>query len=353
MIEPPWLLNVLNGLRAMYSRLPHALLVHGPPGWGEMRVVNALALDLIGIKADRDARGVAHPDLRWCQPEDGLIKVDAVRNLVEYMAHTPQSAGRKIAVIEDADRMNVNAANALLKSLEEPPPESFIVLSTSAPERLLATVRSRCQAVPVRRGSDAEVRSWLRATGVDPETAGHWAVEYGGAPLPIVAAAEQGQAPLWALLQKAARSPTAARTAAEGLRAEDLVDLLERWLRITHWLLREQGAPERSVLVDFAADVLDLRRAALVNSGLNRTIQLQRLLLLWSEIWQGAAIPELPQGIPQPSTVNSRAAQGLARTRRCPGSPPGSRQGSAAPGRRARPTARRRRPACRRLHPAG
>ena len=295
MNEPPWLFNALASVRGMGARLPHALLIHGPPGWGAEIVANALALDLMHVEPGRDARGVAHPDLRWLQPEDGVIRVDAIREIVEFLIQTPQAAGRKIAVIEDADRMNLYAANALLKSLEEPPPESFIALSTSAPEQLLPTVRSRCQQIRVLPGGKDEVRDWLQAAGVDLEQAGFWAVEYGGAPFAIALAAERGQAPLWSSLEKAARSPAVARATGDALRAEDLVDLLERWLRITHWLVRRMAVPGRMPVLDFATEMQKVHRAALVNTGLNRTMQLQRLLLLWAELWRHESIPAVPK----------------------------------------------------------
>lgn len=297
MTEPPWLSNALAAVRGMGARLPHALLIHGPRGWGGDLVANALALDLMHVESGRDARGVAHPDLRWLQPEDGVIKVDAIRDIVEFLVQTPQAAGRKIAVIEDAERMNVNAANALLKSLEEPPPESFIALSTAAPEQLLPTVRSRCQKIRIKRGGTDEVRDWLHRAGVDLEQAGFWAVEYGGAPFGIALAAERGQAPLWGSLEKAARSPAIARATGDALREEDLVDLLERWLRITHWLVRRMAAPGRMPVLDFATEMQNVRRAALVNTGLNRTMQLQRLLLLWAELWRHESIPGVPKAL--------------------------------------------------------
>ena len=298
MNEPPWLSDALASVRGMGARLPHALLIHGPPGWGAELVANALALDLMHVESSRDARGVAHPDLRWLQPEDGVIRVDAIRQIVEFLVQTPQAAGRKIAVIEDADRMNLNAANALLKSLEEPPPESFIALSTSAPEQLLPTVRSRCQQIRIMSGGNDEVRDWLQAAGVDLEQAGFWAVEYGGAPFAIALAAERGQEPLWNSLEKAARSPVAARATGDALRGEDLVDLLERWLRITHWLVRRTAPAGRVRVLDFATEMQNVRGAALVNTGLNRTMQLQRLLLLWTELWRQESIPGVPKTIP-------------------------------------------------------
>lgn len=295
MNEPPWLSDALASVRGTRARLPHALLIHGPQGWGEERVANALALDLMDLEPGRDARAVAHPDLRWLEPEDGVIKVDSIRGIVEFLVQTPQAAPRKIAVIEEADRMNVNAANALLKSLEEPPPESFIALSTSAPERLLPTVRSRCQEIRVRRGSDDEVREWLGAAGVDRGKVGYWAVEFGSAPFAIASAAERGQAPLWGALERAAGSPAAARAAANDLREADFVDLLERWLRITHYLVRQASAPTRGLMLDFATEIVNVRRAALVNTGLNRSMQLQRLLLLWAELWRHASLSDLPK----------------------------------------------------------
>ena len=209
-------------------------------------------------------------------------------------AKREEAENQKIAVIEDADRMNLNAANALLKSLEEPPPESFIALATGTPGRLLPTVRSRCQQVQVHPGDEREVRAWLAQAGVDLKLAGYLAVEYGGAPFDIVAAAERAQKPLWTALEKAGRSAAAARPVADELREQDLGDLLQRWLRILHWLLRQWAEPERPAALGFAAHLLEARRVALLNTGLNRSMQLQRLLLLWSELWCQMPIARVP-----------------------------------------------------------
>ncbi len=289
MNEPPWLADALRQVRGLATRLPHALLIQGPGGWGEDRVAAALAVDVIGLPAGSVAQEVAHPDLRWLAPEDGVIKIDAIRLLINFLMQTPRLANRKIAVVAGAERMNQNAANALLKTLEEPPPESFLALVTGAPERLLATVRSRCQRIEVHPSRTSEVLAWLAQSGADPAPTGYLAVEYGGAPFAVLDAIEREQTPLWPTLATAGRKPAAGRDLAQALRDDDLAELAGRWLRIVHWLARHAPAPSIAPILAFAAALLAVRRAALVNTGLNRPMQLQRLLLLWAEIW-----PQLP-----------------------------------------------------------
>lgn len=285
MNEPPWLQDAVDRALAFAERLPHGLLVQGPAGWGEERVANALAVALMGLKPGSAAREVAHPDLRWLEPEGAVIKIDAVRRIIDFLSQTPQRAGRKVAVIEDADRMNIHAANALLKSLEEPPAESFVVLSTGAPERLLPTVRSRCQRIEVHPARAAVATPWLVEAGVDAELANQLAVECGGAPFAVRNAAERGQLPLWPELAKVGRNPAVAAEVAEARRDENLADIAGRWLRIVHQLARSQPPEQVVPVLDFAAELSHVRRAALSNTGLNRVMQLHRLLLLWGELW--------------------------------------------------------------------
>ena len=290
MSEAPWLLPVLEQLRAGRARLPHALLIESRQDWGVDRVANALALDLMGLAAGKVASEVAHPDLRWLAPEGGVIKIDAVRRAIDFLLQTPQLAGRKIAVIQDADKMNLNAANALLKTLEEPPAESFLALTTGNAGRLLATIRSRCQRVAIRPAPNDALLAWLVAEGVAEEAAGYLAVEHGGAPFAVLAAAQSEQPPLWPELAAAARAPAAARAFAQSRRDADLADLVGRWLRIVCWLLRRvrrgRVPPEgTAAALRFADDLATTRRMALLNTALSRPMQLQRLVLLWVELW--------------------------------------------------------------------
>lgn len=294
MNNPPWLEEPIATVARLGERLPHALLIQGPGGWGEERVANAIALDLMGLAPEGTAREIAHPDLRWIAPDGGIIRIDVIRALIDFLMQTPQVAGRKIAVVEEADRMNVFAANALLKSLEEPPPESFIALATGAPERLPATIRSRCQRIVVRPGSSEDVLAWLVESGVEGDLAGAFMIEYGNAPYAILAAAEAGQQPLWPVLAQAVRSSAGTNDVAQVNREEPLSDVVERWLRVVHRLVREWPLANAKLGLDFAAELLEVRQAALLNTGLNRSMQLQRLALLWARLWRDLSMDPPP-----------------------------------------------------------
>ena len=266
-------------LRAMRDRLPHALLIEGPRGWGQERLANSFALELMELSDRRAAREVAHPDLRWIEPDGGVIKIDMVRRVIDFLTQTPQVAGRKVAVIQAAERMNLNAANALLKTLEEPPAESFLALATSASERLLATVRSRCQRLAIRPLDGDALLAWLVDQGAPAEICGYLAVEHGGAPLAVLEAVRTEQPPLWPTL---AGGPATAPTLAELHGDADLADITARWLRVACWLLRRHPVAE---LLDFADELSTVHRVALRNPNLNRPMQLRRLALLWANVW--------------------------------------------------------------------
>ena len=292
-MTPPWLAAPLERLDAIYDRLPHGLLIQGPGGWGEEAVAAALVTRLLRLDPAQSPREVAHPDLRWVAPEAGVIKVDQMRATIEFLHQTPRFAGRKAAVINAADCMNQNAANALLKSLEEPPDNSFAVLVTGAPERLLPTVCSRCQRLEVHPASDDVVMAWLAEAGVDRERAEHLAIEYGSAPFTVRDAVERGEEPLMSALVAAAREPAKALDVAEGHREASLADLTARWLRIVHWAMRHRlpRAPRLRDLLDFADELQSLRAMAVANTGLNRVMQLHRLFLLWAELWREGEFP--------------------------------------------------------------
>lgn len=192
----PWHAEIWAALTRDPDRLPHGLLLHGAAGLGKREFALRLAARLLCLTpVAGDACGTcrscellragAHPDFVLVSPlEDSrYITVDQVRELAEFLALRPHTAARKVIVLHPADTLNINAANSLLKILEEPPLGCFLVLVTDKPARLAATVRSRCTQVALPIPARDQALTWLRSRpdlGADPAVILDLA---GGAPL--------------------------------------------------------------------------------------------------------------------------------------------------------------------------
>ena len=153
-------------LRAALADGPaHAYLFHGPPGVGKRRLATAFAAELLGETA-RVERG-SHPDLYVLEPLGDQIRIDAIRELRHDLHMRPFEADRRVYLIFGAHAMNEEAADALLKDLEEPPSYAVIVLGADELGSLPETIRSRCQPVPFRRLSERTVREAIVAQAPD------------------------------------------------------------------------------------------------------------------------------------------------------------------------------------------
>jgi len=138
----------------------HAFLLHGPPGTGKRAAALAFAAAAL---ADRErVAHRAHPDLYVLEPLGDQIRIDAIRELRRDLHMRPFEAARRVYCIFGAELMNDEAADALLKDLEEPPPYARILLVADDLGPVSATIRSRCQLVPFRRLSEPAVRAHLR-----------------------------------------------------------------------------------------------------------------------------------------------------------------------------------------------
>jgi DNA polymerase-3 subunit delta' len=179
----------------------HAYLFHGPSGTGKRTVARAFAVALLrdgardpGSVAERVARG-AHPDLTWVTPSGAaeMLVGDIEEPVVAAATRTPFESSRRVFVIEGADAMNDQAANRMLKTLEEPPPYVHLVLLTDRREDVLATIASRCQAVRFDPLPPALIAARLEDT--EPERARACArLALGDARLAERLAGEEGQA---------------------------------------------------------------------------------------------------------------------------------------------------------------
>ena len=276
---PPWLETPYASLVSALDdgRLPHALLIHGPGGWGEPVLAEALALRLIHRESSNvSAATIAHPDLRWIVPEGAgeQIGIDAVRAVADFIVRTPQIAPRKVAVITNADALNPYAANALLKTLEEPPPDSYLILVSDSLRDLLPTLRSRCRLLPVRPPADAVALTWIRDQ-VPTASAEHTAAlgfEYGGAPYRVMAALERDERPISETLCAVARGEANALNVAESWAKDLPAELIERWMR---YLARVVG-------LRHIADSKDERIDPLARA-LDKATDVQ-LLSMWNEL---------------------------------------------------------------------
>ena len=152
-------------LRAAVAEGPaHAYLFHGPAGVGKKRAAIAFAGALIG-EPDRVSR-LAHPDLYMLEPLGDQIRIDPIRELRRDLHMRPFEADRRVYVVLGAHLMNEDAADALLKDLEEPPPYAVIVLVADELGTLPETIRSRCQDVPFRRLSRRAIKAHLASRGL-------------------------------------------------------------------------------------------------------------------------------------------------------------------------------------------
>jgi len=224
----PWNEPIFESLKRSRDRLPHALLIHGPRGVGKLALAERLAQLLLCEHADPAARpcgscdgcrwylGGNHPDFRRLEPEaiaktppaaeaeeEGseaparrtkapslFITVEQVRALADFLNLRSHRGALRVALLHPAeDLYQPNAANALLKILEEPPAGAIFILVSHRPARLLPTVRSRCVAVPVPIPSHEVALRWLAGQGM--QNAERWLAFAGGAPLQALAYASE------------------------------------------------------------------------------------------------------------------------------------------------------------------
>ncbi len=173
----PWQQNLWQRLERNLDsdRLPHALLLAGAAGTGKRHLGMALAqwllcrAPVVGAACGRCHtcdlnRAGTHPDLLVLEPEEvgRKILVDNVRQLVDFLGKTAQQGGRKLVLLEPAEAMNANAANALLKGLEEPAAGTHLILISHNPGAVMATVRSRCQVQMLGVPPRDQVLPWLK-----------------------------------------------------------------------------------------------------------------------------------------------------------------------------------------------
>jgi DNA polymerase-3 subunit delta' len=317
----PWLQPYLDSLGEMLGRdrMPHALLLSGQPGMGKAALAGAFAQLL--LCEQRAAESVpcgqcpgciqfqagSHPDCYSVQPEEdsSVIKVDAIRELGEKLALASHRGGYKVILLMPAEAMNLNAANSLLKTLEEPSDNTVLVLVCTHPARLPATIRSRCQQLRITVPEPAPAEAWLAGQLEDGQDAGLYLRLADGAPLEALRLARAG------VVEARREQFRALQQVLEG--KADPLALASAWgkddsLQPIHWLrdwlmdllrIRMTGQTDRIRSVDLrdalaaTAQRLDSRalfrqlehinRTLRIKDGiLNRQLMTEDILLAWA-----------------------------------------------------------------------
>ena len=253
-----WQSAQLIELAKTRSRLPHALLVHGREGMGQLELASAFAQALLCEQPRPDGGSCGacpacvwfgqgnHPDFRLIQPESmaddeeaetteskkksDQIRIEQVRELQRFLSVGTHRAGRRVILMHPADTMNPATQNAVLKSLEEPPPDTVFLLVTGFSHRLLPTIRSRCQNVVVTAPSREQAAGWLRDQGLEnPESLLALA---GGAPLTALRLAESEPARRRLIEQLKDRGfdPVAAADSCLAVEPSEAVGWIQRWV---------------------------------------------------------------------------------------------------------------------------
>lgn len=294
------------------GRLGHALLLSGPGGIGKQRFARALMHWLLceqpaaqgACGSCRSCRfGLDNPDVHIIEPPEGKrqIGVDQVRELVGVSAQTAhRSGGRKVILIQPADAMNTNTANALLKTLEEPTGDTVLILISDEPARLLPTIRSRCQQIPFPIPARQLALDWLKMTVAEPQQCEVCLDEAGGRPLAAQALFENdglaARQRCDETLERWVEGQLNLSQASDALKEFELDFLLE-WLaqRSHHLLLAVMGGEGYSVntvwqrwlkrsaadILSFQQQVLELRAQVQRGVAVNRTLTMESLLLAW------------------------------------------------------------------------
>ena len=299
----PWHKDVWEGFnRAIDTdRMPHALLLHGSNGVGKRRLAITLAQRLLcSAEANEYACGSckscklllagSHPDLTILEPEEEgkKIRVDDVRTLCTKLNTTAQQGGWKIGLILVADAMNINASNALLKSLEEPQGKTLLVLVSDRLHALLPTIRSRCQ------------KQYLATPGEDVAT--HWLKEVSGNSSDVAKAIEVSNGRPLLALHNIESGTLALRQDFEGIiegvssgslssveAAQQCVKLngnniIEWYMNYVHRLAvnEGQGGGDRR-LFQFQDRLMSARQLLLSQSNVNQQLLLEGLFMDWAQ----------------------------------------------------------------------
>ncbi|MDM3872266.1 DNA polymerase III subunit delta' [Porticoccus sp. W117] len=280
-------------------RLPHALLLTGPAEVGKSQFARALAQRIIcrepvggyacgTCKSCKLIAAESFPDLKRVTPEEEgkAIKIDQIRKLCDFMAKTAQQGGWKVALIEPAEAMNVNAANALLKTLEEPTDNTLLILVCHQLSRVPATIRSRCQMLSYPVPDQGASRDWLARVSSGDKNPEWLLQQAGGRPLQALKLVEsdllEQRENFYQLLEQLTEHSLSAVVAAEKCYRQPAQERLD-WLmlRVQDAIRSQPGAASTRTWFQLLDRVSAARRELESASNPNLQLLWESLLMDW------------------------------------------------------------------------
>ena len=285
------------------GKLPHAINLVGPSNVGKYQFALLLARSMLCMSPQNQfacghckscvlVSANNHPDLIKIQPDSNgkPINVESIRGLGSFFSKTSQQGGWKIVIIRPTESMNTNAANALLKNLEEPKERTLILLISHDLSRILATIKSRCQQVSFPLPDSCEVKSWLLQKFPDREDIDELIKHAGGRPLLAVSLTDndlvKSRCEFEKLLDELAVNHASAISAAEVCKIHDPLIAID-WLYFK--LVSEIKSKDniKSVVLSFRYMDKLLQSKKLLQSSANPNIQLiwEELLINWQQLF--------------------------------------------------------------------
>jgi len=334
----PWQASQWEKLSEVFKsgRLPHALMLSGTAGTGKKQFSAEFAslvlcdqvFNQVGVQGSLTSCGEckncklvlaeAHPDIREYTFElnpkgvkSSVITIDQIRSLNEFVAKSSQQGGYKIAIIHPAEAMNVNAANALLKSLEEPSQKTLIILVVDQPGRMLPTIRSRCQVIEFHMPDHNQSMSWLKQALSDNPSLEDLLELAGGSPIKAEGLAQtdaisQKQTMITELAQVLKREASAVSVASKWQKhdiqtvldwnlswVQQLIrfsmthdDAMVRDVRLQKMFQYLSGKHSASTFYDLLGQIQTYSDLLAKKTNPNPQILIENLLIAWAELMQ-------------------------------------------------------------------
>ncbi|MGB0893559.1 MAG: DNA polymerase III subunit delta' [Parashewanella sp.] len=233
-----------------------------------------------------------HPDLHIVKPDGQQIKVDQIRHLCHSLVTTAQQGGRRVAIIYHSEKMNIAAANALLKTLEEPGDDTLLLLQTDTPSLLMPTISSRCQKINVHIPSKQQINVWLQANS-QIKSDMSWCMPIVGGPLELIQALNSGYYQLLLGYRKAwSDSIQQGHLHSQLLEIseQEIVDVLNVYYLVLRQLVLQSkfaDALHQAQIINLANEVMETRQRLSMMNNVNPAALCQQLMLKYRHIANG------------------------------------------------------------------